>query len=208
MVSAISRYLTDFQLDGSFDKRFPNQGSPQETPPEVVIEDTASLIREAEDRVRTEERSRLQDKVEAAIAAERARTDELLTAYREKWAREETDRLAVEISDALQSMEAKLVAQVARLLTPFLTEAVHAQVIDELKTTLVSILSDNQSRSMTIRGPQDLLSNLAAKLRPVAASIEFIADQGSEIRVIANDTILETQLSVWTQRLAEAVQQS
>lgn len=204
MVSAISRYLIDFQVDKPFEgvvgqSRIQDAAEP--------VEDTASLIREAEARARTEERSTLQAKIDEAVAAERQRADLLLTSSREKWIREESERLASGYSEALRSMEANLVSRMARILTPFLTERMCARILDELREVLAA-LADSKGVSMTIRGPADLLSELKDKLGDRFSFADFIADESTEVRVTAGDAVIETQFAAWAQRLAGAVEQN
>ncbi|NIX75003.1 arylamine N-acetyltransferase [Microvirga terricola] len=203
MVSAISRYLIDFQVDGAFDNLVHQERERDSSEP---IEDTASLVREAEERVRKEERANSQAKFDEAIAVERARADQILAASREEWIRDESEKLAIELSGSLRAIEGSLISRIARLLAPFLTERMCARVLDDLRATLMG-LADGGGVSMTIRGSEDLLSALKEKLGNCLPAAEFVPDGTSEIRVAMGDAVIETQFATWTQRLADAVRQ-
>ena len=214
MVSAIARYLPDFSVDAPANPpASPPLGLPLfvrpravEPQPQAPVEDTAELVRAAQERGREEGRAEAREAFEAALASERARFAEDMAAERRRWSEEEAERLAARFGLAFQEAEAKLTAGVARVMVPFLAEALRSQVLDELQATLVTLAADKRHATMRISGPEDLISALGARLAGCGPSLEFVVDEGPDVRVLADETIIETQLTAWIGRLAAAVE--
>jgi len=208
MVSAIAEYLAEFPLDGSKEVKPLFRSKQPRAMPSAQVDDTAELIREAEERGRREGRAEAQKEFEAALAEERARSDERFIAEREKWAQEEAIRLASQLAANLESLETRLVDRVARIMAPFLVEALHAQMLDELQRALSTLLTNGQNKAIRISGPEDILSRLVGRLGKYEAAIELVTSDGPDVSVVSGDTIIDTQLAAWSQRLMQAVQLS
>lgn len=208
MVSAIAEFLVEFPLDGSKEITPPAQSKQAKAPPAVRVENTAELVREAEERGRREGRAEAQAELEHALAEERARSDERLAAERQAWVRDEANRLASQLASAIEALEGRLVERVARILTPFLIETLRSQMLAELRLALSTLLTDRQERIIRISGPEDLLSALSGELDKYQAAIEFVPGEGPDVSVVAGDTVIETQLAAWSQRLLQAIQPS
>jgi hypothetical protein len=58
---------------------------------------------------------------------------------------------------------------------------------------------------MEIVGPEDLLKALQAKLGPEATNVRFSAGAGCDVRVTADQTVLETRLGAWVAKIEEAL---
>ena len=208
MVSAIAEFLVEFPLDGSKEIKPPAQHRQAKVPPSVRVENTAELVREAEERGRREGRADAQAVTERALAEERARSDERLAAERQAWAQDEASRLASQLATAIEALEGRLVERVARILTPFLIEALRSQMLDELRLALSTLLADRQDKIIRISGPEDMLSALSGELDKHRAAIELVPGEGPDVTVVAGDTVIETQLAAWSQCLLQAIQPS
>jgi hypothetical protein len=208
MANAIAQYLTEFHLDPSRDTAPFFQAKPPRPEPQEVIVDTAALIRAAEEKGREEGKAIAQQGFDVALAAEKTRADERVVEERTKWAQEEGARMAAQFVDAFHTLETKLTDSVACILTPFLTDALRRQVVDDLRDTLLSLFTVKQITTIKITGPEDLLAMLSGRLGSYEASVEYIVNDQPDVTVAANDTLIETQLNAWISRLSEAVQAS
>lgn len=208
MAHALSRYLTEFQLDPADDDRAPRIGKPVPARATEPLVDMEELIRAAEERTRRQMQETARQELEAMMASERTRAEENLAAERRKWSENEAERLAEQFSMAFQELEKTVVNSVARILAPFLTEAWKGQVLAELETTLRALLTDRQHTHLRVSGPEDILSTLSRRLDDYGSAIEFAINSEPDVKVLANDTIIETQLNAWASRLAEAVKTS
>jgi len=208
MANAIAQYLTEFHLDPARDVEpvFPTR--PSKTKPEEKVEDTAGLLRAAEERGREEGRALARRELETAISMERANADQRVVEARAAWTQEEAARLASQVTAAFQDLEARLTDSLARLLTPFLNDAIRQQALEEFRGFLLTLLSDSQNTVFKVSGPEDMLSELAKKLGSPGASIQYVYNERTDVSVVVNDTVIETQLTAWTSRLAEAVRPS
>lgn len=208
MAHALSRYLTEFQLDPADDERAPRVGRPVPARATEPLVDMDELIRAAEERIRRQMQESHRQELEAVTSLERKRAEENLAAERRRWSESEAERLAEQFSTAFQDLEKSVASSVARILVPFLTEAWKEQVLAELETTLRALLTDKQHAHLRVSGPEDILATLSSRLEGYGSAIEFAVNSEPDVKVLANDTIIETQLNAWASRLAEAVKTS
>ncbi|WP_162501608.1 hypothetical protein, partial [Methylobacterium crusticola] len=142
---------------------------------------------------------------QAARAGEEAAFAARLAEARRRWSETEAESLAAGFAAALRSLEADLAARLARLLVPVLADALRARALAELAAALSRLLADPRHAAIRVSGPEDLLGALAARLGPQGAAVAFTPAEAPEVRVSADDTVVETQLAAWTGRLAAAV---
>jgi len=146
--------------------------------------------REAARREFAEERARLENSMALDVARERV-----------KWAREEGQRLAEAHRAAIADFETRCAQAVANILRPFLTQAVIARVTESLVQNIEVLLASRRRSLFEISGPQDLLDALKEKFAEQQASIAYSLNDGLDVRVRVDETIIETQLGAWMQAL-------
>ncbi len=200
---AFARSLPDFAR---------NAGRPEPSFERTIVapappaEDPATLLADAYDRGLREGTAAARAGFEQQRAADAARHEERIVEARRRWSEEESDRLAAEIAAGLQRLAAEIATDVARILAPFVAEAVRRSAIAELSEALTGLLTDGSARTMVVQGPQDLLDRLRPKLSVYAASLEFKVAASADILVTTGETIVETQIAAWLDRLAAAVE--
>jgi hypothetical protein len=200
-MNALARLLPDFELIGS--ARFEDiAGMPALEPAEF---DPVAAAAEAEERGYRAGYEAARAEAESRAAEEAARFEERFAEARRSWADEQAERLAEQIPTALATLETALAEATARALAPFVASAVVEKALDDLRDTIVALLADDAPAVLKIAGPEDLVRPLRDRLGAAAAPIEFVADHRGEVRVIADNTVLETQLRAWSDRLAKAV---
>ena len=82
---------------------------------------------------------------------------------------------------------------------------VRTQVLDELSETLSGLLSDGRAPLVEISGAEDLVNAVQARLGPRGDRLQVQVNDTPEVRVVAGDTVIETQLQAWIGRLTAAV---
>lgn len=200
-VGAFARALPDFARGGE-----PAPPVEMESlAPQVPVEDPAKLLDEAYERGRRDGAADAGEAFERTRAADLAGFEERLTEARRGWAETESDRLAAEIRQAMQALETGIAASVARILLPFVAESVRRRALDELSETLTALLTGGV-RTLVVNGPIDLVEPLKAKLGPYAQAVEFRPADGPDIVARSRDTVVETQIGAWLDRLAAAVE--
>jgi hypothetical protein len=175
-------------------------------PQQPVVDRQAELIRLAETRARAEEREAVRKELEDAVAAEKVRYLEDLNDQRTIWVEQQALQLSAQISAAVDRLEANISERVANTLRPFVSEAFRQQSLAEFKDVLETLLSSRGAGLLRISGPEDLLSVMKSHLERYGSSIEFLPSEHVELSVIAQDTLVQTQLNSWSVRLAQALE--
>ncbi|MDQ0317604.1 hypothetical protein [Amorphus orientalis] len=172
----------------------------QETPVE-----TGPNLEEMEERVRAEARAEADARCETVRAEERARFERDLAEQREAWCADESARLATQMTTAWGELEDGIADSLARVIGPFVKDAVRVEAVAEIRRTITAVLSDAGNKCVRVTGPEDLLDRLASELGERAAGLSFEPGETVDIQVTADNTVIETQLGAWFERLASAI---
>lgn len=178
----------------------PPDASPAETP-----EERAALLAEAEARGRGLGLAEARAEAEVALAAEREGFAARMAEERMRWSESEAERLAAGFAGALRTLDADLTQRIGRLLVPVLTESLRRRAVDDLAQALGRLMADPNHAAIRVSGPEDLLADLGRKLGPLAGPVTFEPGDVPEVSVVADQTVMETQLAAWTRLLAAAV---
>lgn len=157
-------------------------------------------IAEAHARGVLEGRAAAQAEHDAALGAQAAAFEKKLAAERQRWSAEEGQRLAQQLGGGLDDIERRVAEHVAAVLKPVLAEAVRTRAVAELARTLNSMLTRGEYARITVSGPQDLLAALEARLG-VRAGLALVASEAADLRVDADETILETSIGAWIEAI-------
>jgi hypothetical protein len=148
----------------------------------------------------------------AGRAALEARVDELrrefearLAAEREAWASTHGTQLADQLSARLDALEESIAQAVARILEPLLGAELRRQAVSELRTTIETLVSGKTGIALSIAGPPDLLAALTRGLEGSGCVFTCTPGSTSEVRIVANQTVIETRLSDWAKKIEEAI---
>jgi hypothetical protein len=141
--------------------------------------------------------------IEARLAEQRAQYEKQLALERLGWVSREAEPLGEKIGAGLKQIETRLTDIVARILRPFLRDAVHRQAIAELCESLESLIGANEGITLEISGPEDLLHVLRGKLSSRNVAALFTPSDSVDVRVVAGQTVLETCLGTWMKRIEE-----
>jgi hypothetical protein len=175
-------------------------------PQQPVVDGQAEFIKSVEARVRAEEREIARKEFEDAIAAEKARHLEDMNDQRTIWVEQQALQMSAQIATAVEHIEANLSERIANILRPFVSESFRQQTLAEFKDVLTTLLSGRDASLLKISGPEDLLAVMKSHLERYGSSIEFLPSELVEMSVIAQDTLVQTQLNSWSVRLAQALE--
>ncbi len=140
---------------------------------------------------------------EAALTEAHAASEARLAEMRAQWAAEEGARLAEEMRTAIAALGDSIRSAVGEVLGPFLEEAVRRRSVETLAQSLCDLLSSGEHETFSVSGPKDLLESLRLTLGDSAAAMTFEANEEIDVRVVADRTVIETQLGTWLPRLGE-----
>lgn len=172
-------------------------GGPAAPPPDDGRSDAENrAIREAVEAARTEcERQRAEDKADF---------DMRLAEVRQQLTEEFADALAGRVTAALAEMSGAISAHVAAVLSRFLDGAVRHRALDELCETVSALVVENRAARVRIVGPEPLLARLKQRLSALGDAIEYAEAGGADVTVRIDDTVIETRIAAWAERLAAA----
>lgn len=142
---------------------------------------------------------------EVRLAEERVRSAIRLGEERAKWSDQQAVAIVSGFEAACREIESNIASSVARILLPFLAEAVRDKAIGSLVEQVAALTGSSPVPVFKVTGPSELLdlvkTQLAASRR---TGIEYEAADTFEVRVVADQTVIETQISAWSERLKEA----
>jgi hypothetical protein len=149
----------------------------------------------------------------AAIAEYDARVTELasrgekqLTDERSRWNTEQAEPIAAGLSRGFQELESRLAGSIARLLEPLVGRMIMRQAVDAFVGELAALVSDPANPPLQIRGPGDLLALVRRKAIEGPVQVRYVPDDSCEVRVACDQTVVETHLRGWSERLKAALQ--
>ncbi|MEP9375409.1 hypothetical protein ABLE91_01750 [Aquabacter sp. CN5-332] len=178
----------------------PSVSSGAAEPPAAPGPDIAELTREAAERGRREGEAAARAEFERLRAEDEVRFAERLEAERATWSEVEAARLAGAMEAAIAEMEAGMAESLARIVSPFLEAGVRERALAELEGLMVPILAREDRPVLKISGAADLLERLRARLGDPPACVFEPADM-ADVRVVVGETVLETQVRAWVDRL-------
>jgi hypothetical protein len=142
---------------------------------------------------------------EAKLAEERVRSAIRLGEERAKWSDQQAVAIVNGFTSACRELETNIASSVARILQPFLTEAVRDKAVAALVEQISALTCNSPVPVFRISGPAELLDLVKAQLETERRTgIEYQVTDASDVRVVADQTVIETQISVWTERLKAA----
>jgi hypothetical protein len=141
----------------------------------------------------------------AALAEERIHSAIRLGEERAKWSDQQAVAIVNGFTAACRELETNIASSVARILQPFLADAVRDKAVAALVQQISALTCSSPVPVFRISGPGDLLELVKAQLAPAQRTgIEYQVTDALEVRVVADQTVIETQMSVWMARLKEA----
>jgi flagellar biosynthesis/type III secretory pathway protein FliH len=162
-----------------------------------VPADTEARIEEAYARGKMEGLEAARAESADALSLERADWQARENARRLAWQANDMAQFADKIDGAMATIEERLAQSVARILKPFLVEERVKHITDALAENLSKILSRDTPTLLKITGPEALLSVLRDKMSSQSVAVEYVAAEGVDVTIEANQTIIKSQLQAW-----------
>jgi hypothetical protein len=196
-----ARYLVDFAAGGADSALRPEGGHTSASNGAAV----AAKVDEAFALGLERGRAETQTQYEARLAQQQNELAARLVADRQQWSATTGEELADRLVAAIADLEKRVAETTARILRPFLAAELHRQTIAELQSSLETLLATGSDTSIHISGPADVLDALRARLASSGKSVVYSPGAGCDVRVVAGQATLETQLASWQAKLDEAM---
>src|SRR5215472_11169673 len=131
---------------------------------------------------------------ESRLAEERVRGAVRLGEERAKWSDQQAATMVSGFSAACRELETNIANSLARILQPFLAQAVRDKAVAAVVEQISALTSDPIGPAFRIRGPRELIEPVKAQLESQRRiGIEYQVVTGApEIRVVADQTVIET----------------
>jgi hypothetical protein len=139
---------------------------------------------------------------EARLKAAEASFEERLASERALWVAAQGAVLADKVATAVDALSTDIGDSVAAILTPFLEEKLRLRIVEELLRSLEKVLKGGRPAVLKISGPDDLLQFIRETLGASSSAIEFEVTDAVDVRVVADHTVIETQLEAWIKRIS------
>jgi flagellar biosynthesis/type III secretory pathway protein FliH len=198
----IAQYLNRFERIGA---GAAGVGEPPKQPPALLkprvvaapVEDIEARLHEAVERGRQEGLAAARAEVEAVLTRQQGEFEERAQAERTAFQRQEYAALADQISAGLSEVEARIAEAVAHILRPYLAQEQSKRVIQALSETLGRILSSESPALLKISGPEAVLDALRDRLSSYAVQVEYSLEDGVDVTIEAQQTVIRSQLQAW-----------
>lgn len=203
----ISRFLREFDSPGEMKRRPPPAAASPPAAKTVAAAELAQAAAKIEDayaRGVAAGRAAASAELQSKLEAQRRSHEQQLQAQREAWVRDQAERLIERLGLELRDLELRIADATAGVLKPFLASEIHRQAISQLCEEIKYLLSKDDSITLQITGPQDLLQVIREKLPHETIAAAFSESAGSDVHVVAGETILETRLAAWMRKIEEA----
>jgi len=180
------------------------QSQPQLQPPHPAPAAEAAPVNLLDDAYRRGYTAGLAEG-DSKLAEERVRSAIRLGEERAKWSDQQAVAIVNGFATACREIESNIASSVARILLPFLADAVRDKAIGVLVEQIAALTSNSPVPVFRVTGPSDLIDLVKAQLDAASRSgVEYQAADTVEVRVLADQTMIETQISTWVDRLKEA----
>lgn len=142
---------------------------------------------------------------DARLAEERVRSAIRLGEERAKWSDQQALTIVNGFETACREIETNIASSVARILLPFLADAVRDKAIASLVEQVAALTGNSPVPVFKVTGPSELLDLVRTQLEASRRTgFAYEAADTFEVRVVADQTVIETQISAWSERLKEA----
>jgi len=205
MVQSVHRFLVEFTPDAPGEPvHEPVNEQPQEDASPLRAPDPPDFEAIAEEAYRRgcdEARAEAERDLERALTKAREEADDALASARAQWVLEESETLAARLTEGFSALEARLAEKTSRALRPFLKDAVREQAIAALCETISQLLRSRSATALEMAGPQDLLDAAVRRLEGYEGRIAIRVADERDIRVVCDETTIETQIALWAKSL-------
>jgi hypothetical protein len=203
MARPVAHYLVEFGSPPVMEALVETShgASGQDQPDEPVVEDPEISLQVARDMGVSEGHAAARAGYEAQLLQEKLAFDAHLAAERDRWTREESERISQDIKAIFVEVESNIAEYVERILAPFVVDALRRRMTDLLAENVGVLLGGSEHLIIEIHGPEDLLAMLREKLAAFSSAIDYLPDDSIDVRIIADQTKIESRIGAWLERI-------
>jgi hypothetical protein len=170
-------------------------------------------VEEAYSRGYEEGQAAAEANLSTELAALRADCEARLERSRALFCEALADKLASDLRQQIDAVHTSISDQLVSALLPIMRRVLTEASVRELAHGLNDLLSEDDALVVELRGPKELIDRVTHRLGDMDAStgrqtetrFRCILDETSELKMTANDTIIEARLMSWIRRIEAAV---
>lgn len=209
------RFLEEFQAQ---DSQLSNIVRALRSPPTFAESECAieARIEDAYSQGYNEGQAAAMANLEAQIAALRADYDERLERTKSLYCESLADKLTSNLVRQIEIVQATISDQLVSALLPVMQHVLTEATVRQLTDELGGLLSEANTLTIELQGPKEMVDRIINRLadlnkknesRPQdPARFKCIVDEIAEVRITANDTVIEARLTNWIERITAAVE--
>ncbi len=215
MNAMLAKYLKDFSVPEpavpissedlfgiAGDLEFPGFDEAEAAEPEVDVEELCEAARLEGHEAASAELSKVHETEIATLMSMHAgELDELRATFEGQIAsmvHERFEKLTRTLCDSLSE-------NVLEILMPLLDEQIAKKTVDELSASIARAVSDKAVSEVVVKGPLRLFTALQRKLEPGGVTCRHEENDGVDIVVEVDGSVLASRLGVWKDGLAEVL---
>lgn len=163
---------------------------------EPPVDDTTDLVANA----------RLAAAAEARAAADRqidrlrAEHEAAMEAARRQWAEEMAGALSERFAQAVDEIGERIADSIGRVLLPFLGTELRDAASRALIAQIVPLFGGMDGALIQVRAPAAMTQALRGAF-PAGQAVEFVESDSGEVRIVAGETVIETRIGAWADKL-------
>lgn len=164
---------------------------PPEEGPDIKAEIEAAYQRGVSDGI-----AKGRQAYDCALALKQRQYESSLEEERRQWNAAEGTLLAQHLTAALGTLSREIAGTVARILKPFVKQALIDDALSKLAIEIEKFISDDDAIKLKVSGPSDLVAQLS-KVVPPHIPLMIEEDSAPEIKLYVDKTVIETRLKEW-----------
>ncbi len=128
-----------------------------------------------------------------------------LSDMRQEMERDIGEQLWQRLSDELHALRELYTEQTAKVIVPFLGEEIRKKAVLELVASVSRLVTEDQTVKIEVTGKQALLDGFQVAMPKHILNVTYSATDETEIRIKANETVIESRISDWLRRMERAL---
>lgn len=126
---------------------------------------------------------------------------------RQEWAMREGGRLAKDLADGLDANFKSLRTELARTLSPFVSQQIMEASLHEIIGILRDSISNDENTSIVIEGPKSFIESFSSSFTEGDLSYQTIERDVPDLKITFRTTHIKTKLDEWLTKIQSVMEQ-
>ena len=168
-----------------------------------VVAERGEAEERGHERGRAEAAAEFDEERAAAAAVQEQQLEEHLQTARQQWVDSEGAVLADRLDRAMSELRETVALHTANILQALVEPAVKERMLGEVVQAIETLTRQDATMLLRVEGPADLLESVRKSLAGRVRSLDLVESETPDVKVIAQDSLIESQLGAWLEGLKE-----